>query len=67
MTSHFHATRCADEAFSKPHPQMLLEIMDELGTLPEETLMIGDTAYDMQLAANAGTRALAVEYGVHSR
>ena len=67
MGEWFHATRCADEAFSKPHPQMLLEIMDVLGTRPEETLMIGDTAYDMQLAANAGAHALAVEYGVHSR
>jgi phosphoglycolate phosphatase len=63
----FQATRCADEAFSKPHPQMLLEIMDELGTIPVETLMIGDTAYDMLLAANAGAHALAVDYGVHSR
>ena len=67
MTSYFHATRCADEAFSKPHPEMLLQIMDELGTMPEETLMIGDTEYDMQLAANAGAHALAVGYGVHSR
>ena len=63
----FHATRCADEAFSKPHPEMLLQIMDELGTMPAQTLMIGDTAYDMQLAANAGAHALAVDYGVHSR
>ena len=67
MTAYFHATRCADEAFSKPHPEMLLQIMDELGTMPEETLMIGDTDYDMQLAANAGAHALAVGYGVHSR
>jgi phosphoglycolate phosphatase len=67
MTSYFHATRCADEAFSKPHPEMLLQIMDELGTMPEETLMIGDTEYDMQLAANAGAHALAVGYGAHSR
>jgi phosphoglycolate phosphatase len=67
MAAYFHATRCADEAFSKPHPEMLLQIMDELGTMPEETLMIGDTEYDMQLAANARAHALAVGYGVHSR
>ncbi len=62
----FHATRCADETFSKPHPQMLLELMDELGAAPAATLMIGDTEYDMQMATNAGIRALAVSYGVHS-
>ena len=63
----FHATRCADEAFSKPHPQMLLEIMEELGALPEETLMIGDTEYDLQMANNAGVSAIGVSYGVHER
>lgn len=62
----FHATRCADETFSKPHPQMLLEIMDELGTEPADTLMVGDTEYDMLLAKNANASALAVSYGVHA-
>ena len=62
----FHATRCADETFSKPHPQMLHELMDELGADPGETLMIGDTEYDMQMAVNAGTERLAVSYGVHA-
>lgn len=61
----FHATRCADETFSKPNPRMLVELMDELGAAPAETLMIGDTEYDMQMAINARTPALAVSYGVH--
>jgi phosphoglycolate phosphatase len=63
----FHASRCADECHSKPHPQMLEELMDELGTAPEHTLMIGDTTYDLQMAANAHVAALAVAYGVHPR
>lgn len=63
----FHASRCADETFSKPHPAMLLEVMEELGAEPTETLMIGDTEYDMQMARNAGTAALGVSYGVHDR
>lgn len=63
----FHGTRCADESFSKPHPQMLLELMDELDVDPGETLMVGDTEYDMQMAANAGTAAVAVNYGVHDK
>ncbi|HFD92696.1 MAG TPA: HAD-IIIA family hydrolase [Gammaproteobacteria bacterium] len=61
----FVASRCADECFSKPHPQMLQELMTLLDTPPERTLMIGDTEYDMQMAQNAGTHALAVGYGVH--
>lgn len=63
----FHITRCADESHSKPHPQMLLEIMSILDVEPSQTLMIGDTVYDMQMAQQAGTGALAVTYGVHDR
>ena len=63
----FHVTRCADETFSKPHPQMLHEIMDFTGVDPDNTLMIGDTEYDMLMAGNAGTDALGVTYGVHPR
>ncbi len=62
----FLATRCADETLSKPHPEMLLQIMDELGVEGGETLMIGDTEYDMQMAVNAGAHRLAVSYGVHT-
>ena len=67
LGQYFHATRCADETFSKPHPQMLEELMEELGAEPGETLMIGDTEYDMQMATNARTHSLAVSYGVHEK
>jgi len=63
----FDATRCADETFSKPHPAMLHELMDELGVEPEQALMVGDTSHDMQMAANAGVHALGVAYGAHTR
>lgn len=66
LHSKFLSTRCASETFSKPHPQMLEEILDELGVEAKNTLMIGDSEYDMQLAKNAGTHSLAVSYGVHS-
>jgi len=65
LADRFYATRCADETCSKPHPEMLLQIMDELGVTGAKTLMVGDTEYDMQMAQNAGTSALAVRYGVH--
>jgi len=63
----FHATRCGDETVSKPHPEMLFQLMDELGVRGRDTLMVGDTEYDMQMAHNAGASALAVCYGVHER
>lgn len=61
----FHATRCADECFSKPHPQMLEELMDELGAERGTTLMIGDTTHDLLMARNAGVGAVGVTYGAH--
>lgn len=61
----FHATRCADECFSKPHPGMLHELMDALFAEPQRTLMIGDTTHDLLMARNAGVSAVAVTYGAH--
>ncbi|MGE5450979.1 MAG: HAD-IA family hydrolase [Acidobacteriota bacterium] len=61
----FDSTRTADETASKPHPQMLHELMAEFGVAPERTLMIGDTTHDLQLAVNAGAHSVAVSYGAH--
>ena len=61
----FSTTRCADDAPSKPHPGMLEDIMGELDVAPAETLMIGDTVFDMEMARNAGVPAVAVSSGVH--
>ncbi len=63
----FSTTRCADDAPSKPHPQMLLDIMEDLGVASAETLMVGDTSYDMEMAGNAGVATVAVSSGVHDR
>lgn len=67
LGTYFHATRCADECFSKPHPEMLEQLMDALGASRGRTLMIGDTSHDLQMARNAGVAALAVSYGAHER
>lgn len=61
----FAATRCADETRSKPHPQMLLEVMSEVGIGPGQTVMIGDSEYDLQMAISAAVAAVGVGYGVH--
>jgi phosphoglycolate phosphatase len=66
LTQYFHATKTVDECFSKPHPQMLDALMDELVVMPERTLMIGDTHYDLQMAKNAGVHTAAVTYGAQS-
>ena len=61
----FVATRCGDEGFPKPHPDMLRYLMDATGVSANRTLMIGDTSHDLMLAGNAGASALAVSYGAH--
>ena len=67
LERYFLATRTADECHSKPHPQMLEEVMDLSGAEPDRTLMVGDSVHDIGMARNAGVAALAVSYGVQSR
>ncbi len=63
----FHSTRCAEETASKPNPLMLQEIMDELDFSAEQTVMIGDSAYDLEMANNAKVASIAVSFGVHDK
>ncbi|TXF13647.1 HAD-IA family hydrolase [Pelomicrobium methylotrophicum] len=67
LARYFHGSRCADECFSKPHPAMLHELLEEFGVEPGRALMIGDTVHDLQMARNAGVAALAVAYGAHPK
>ena len=63
----FQASRTVDEAASKPSPQMLLEILDELGVRPEQALMVGDAVHDLEMARNAGVSSVAVASGTGGR
>jgi phosphoglycolate phosphatase len=65
LRAFFCASRCADESQPKPHPAMLLELMEELGVEAGRVLMIGDTSHDLEMARSAGVDALAVSYGAH--
>ena len=65
LRDRFDASRTADETFGKPHPRMLLELMEELDIPADRTLMIGDTTHDFQLAINAGCAGVGVSYGAH--
>lgn len=62
----FDATRCADESRSKPHPQMLHELLAELAVQPQQAVMIGDTEYDMAMAETAAIARIGVSYGAHA-
>lgn len=62
----FHATRCADETKSKPHPQMLHELLIELEVPLACSVMVGDTEYDMAMAQAAGMARIGVDYGAHA-
>jgi len=61
----FGAIRCADQCRPKPHPQMLLELLDETRLPAHAVLMIGDTTHDLDMARAAGVGAVAVTYGAH--
>jgi phosphoglycolate phosphatase len=61
----FTHTRTADEGHPKPHPWMLHDLLAATGTEPARAVMVGDTTHDLEMAASAGTRAVAVSYGAH--
>jgi phosphoglycolate phosphatase len=65
LADYFCASRCADETNPKPHPAMLLELMSQLSLAPAESLMVGDTSHDLDMAAGAAVDAVAVTYGAH--
>ncbi|MBF0424015.1 MAG: HAD-IA family hydrolase [Magnetococcales bacterium] len=67
LESWFTFFQTADSAPSKPHPAMLTQILDQSGFSPNETLMVGDTDFDILMARNAGVASCAVTFGCHNR
>jgi phosphoglycolate phosphatase len=65
VADYFSTTRCAGENKSKPHPEMLHEILDELNFPATQTLMIGDSEHDLKMASNANIKSIGVTHGVH--
>lgn len=61
----FAITRCADETRSKPDPLMLHEILTSMSVAPHEALMVGDTTFDLDMAAAASVPAIAMSHGAH--
>ena len=61
----FVTRQVADFHPSKPHPSMIYQAMSDAGVQPVDTVMIGDTSFDMDMAAAAGVRGLGVSWGYH--
>ncbi|WP_416308413.1 HAD family hydrolase [Neptunicella sp. SCSIO 80796] len=60
---YFASSRCADEAESKPSPDMLLQLLSELGIDSQDAVMIGDTEHDMKMAEAIDMPRIGVSYG----
>ncbi len=61
----FITLQTADRGRGKPHPDMLLRAIAEAGVSAADTVMVGDTTYDMAMARNAGSAAVGVDWGYH--
>jgi phosphoglycolate phosphatase len=61
----FDSLQCADGNLSKPNPQMLEKAMFELGALPQHTVMVGDSPFDIQMGLAAGTQTIGVGWSDH--
>lgn len=65
LVGYFDATATADEHPSKPHPGMLAHLLDRLGIDRRDAVMVGDSAYDLQMASSARVSGVGVTHGVH--
>lgn len=65
LARYFHATRCGDEGFPKPNPDMLEFLFDELAVERSAAVMVGDTTHDLEMARAARIDSIAVSYGAH--
>jgi len=59
----FSVIQTADDAPSKPHPGMILQAMHEAGITATDTVMVGDSSYDMAMARAAGVLPVGVSWG----
>ncbi len=67
LAGHFVTIQTADDHPSKPHPSMIEQAMLEVGAEPAQTVMIGDTTYDIEMALAAKVTGLGVDWGYHQR
>ena len=65
LAERFATIQTSDDAPSKPHPGMVLAAMRETGSKPQDTVVVGDTVFDLEMARAAGVRAIGVTWGYH--
>jgi len=65
MRQYFTSLQTPDTAPGKPHPGMVENVLEETGVLAANTLVLGDTSFDMEMARNAGVAAIGVDWGYH--
>lgn len=65
LMARFVTLQTADVAQGKPHPDMMLKAMAATGVEPAHAVMIGDTTFDVEMAKNAGVKAIGVAWGYH--
>ncbi len=65
LLHHFQTLQTADDHPSKPHPAMIETAINEMGVKHQNTIMIGDTTFDVDMAKAAGIKAIAVTWGYH--
>lgn len=56
-------TSSKDAPHSKPDPDVIHAALHKIDARPEETLMLGDTAYDIEAAARSGVKTIAFRCG----
>ena len=56
-----------DVVNGKPDPEPVTRTLEKYGMRPEETIVVGDTVFDIKMGKNAGTRTCGVTYGNGSR
>ena len=61
----FVSLQTADRHPSKPHPSMVEQAIADAGAAPETTIVVGDTSFDMAMAANAGATGIGAGWGYH--
>lgn len=65
LHARFISLQTADRHPSKPSPQMALTAMTDAGAPPERTIVVGDTSFDMGMAASAGAIGIGAAWGYH--
>ncbi len=65
IADHFITLQTADRHPSKPHPSMLWTALADAGATSADAVIVGDTVFDMAMGANAGVRAIGVDWGYH--